>query len=306
MADETKGADAAPARAGETPAQAASFPLPLVMGVFTENEELLEEAGESELPDADSVAAEPNDASEEDEELADLDGLADELGIARPAPEEPTRAPEAPYVPPAFVPRALDARRQKALVRARMRQERDVIPPADHARGSEAVCRKVLGLPAVKEGATVALYRPLGSELALAPLVRASAGTLRLAAPVTLTEGRMEFVSVTQAELLACRRNQPAFLAHPGRALDALPEGRTPIPAEELDVILVPGVAFDRTCRRLGYGGGYYDAYLARKELRALVVGLAFDEQVTLRPLPAEEHDRRMDAVITPTEEIWA
>ena len=116
----------------------------------------------------------------------------------------------------------------------------------------------------------------------------------------------MEFVGVTQAELLARRRDQPAFLAHPGRALDALPEGREAVPAEELDVVLVPGVAFDRTCRRLGHGGGYGDAYLAHNELRALVVGLAFDKQLTPRPVPAEEHDRRMDVVITPTEEIWA
>ena len=303
MADDTREESGGAARADETPAEAPSFPLPLVTGVFTENEELLEKEAR-ELAGADSDEADA--ADEEDEELADLDGLADELGIAHQAPEEPEGPPQAPYVPPAFAPRALDARRQKALVRARMRQERDVIPPADHARGSEAVCRKVLGLSAVREGATVALYRPMGSELALAPLVRASAGTLRLVAPVTLAEGRMEFVGVTQAELLARRKGQPAFLAHPGRALDALPEGREAVPTEELDVVLVPGVAFDRTCRRLGYGGGYYDAYLARKELRALVVGLAFDEQLTPRPLPAEEHDRRMDVVITPTEEIWA
>lgn len=291
----------------------AANPLPPVVlpGVFTDDAALLEEreaaATTGEEGSADAAAGTTPADGEDPDALA---ALADELGILRGRPDAQTASgdegPRRPHVPEAFVPRTPDARRQKALLRARMRQERDVIPSADHARGSETVCRKVLGLPCVTEGATVALYRPLGSELALAPLVRAAAGTLRLLAPVTLAEGRMEFVQVTSAELLARRKDQPAFLARPGRALDALPQGRPAVGVEELDVMLVPGVAFDRTCRRLGYGGGYYDAYLARKGLRALVVGLAFDEQITPRLLPAEEHDRRMDGVLTPTEEIWA
>lgn len=68
-----------------------------------------------------------------------------------------------------------------------------------------------------------------------------------------------------------------------------------------LDVVLVPGVAFDRCGGRLGSGGGYYDRFLPTTP--ALRVGIAFD-QCLAEELPYGEHDQRMDWVATPTEII--
>ncbi len=62
-------------------------------------------------------------------------------------------------------------------------------------------------------------------------------------------------------------------------------------------LMLAPGVAFDRTGRRVGYGGGYYDRYLAAHP-QLTVWGLAFECQL-LEQVPAEETDRRMDQVVT-------
>lgn len=74
---------------------------------------------------------------------------------------------------------------------------------------------------------------------------------------------------------------------------------------EAVDVIIVPGVAFDERCWRLGYGGGYYDRLLPLLRPDCLRVGVAFDEQV-LETIPAEEHDVRLHAVVTPTRVIRA
>lgn len=68
-----------------------------------------------------------------------------------------------------------------------------------------------------------------------------------------------------------------------------------------LDVVLTPGVAFDRRGGRLGLGGGYYDRFLPTTP--ALRVGIAFD-QCLAEELPCSEHDQRMDWVATPTETI--
>jgi 5-formyltetrahydrofolate cyclo-ligase len=68
-----------------------------------------------------------------------------------------------------------------------------------------------------------------------------------------------------------------------------------------VDVVLVPGVAFDRRGGRLGFGGGYYDRFLPTTP--ALRVGIAFD-QCLAEELPCDEHDQRMDWVATPTEII--
>lgn len=80
-----------------------------------------------------------------------------------------------------------------------------------------------------------------------------------------------------------------------------------------IDIVLVPGVAFDRNCGRLGHGRGYYDCFFdavaeanaARGARMAVTVGLAFDEQL-VDSVPMDEHDRRLDYVLTPQETIVA
>jgi 5-formyltetrahydrofolate cyclo-ligase len=86
------------------------------------------------------------------------------------------------------------------------------------------------------------------------------------------------------------------------------PHGLTePLPScpevavEDIDVMLVPGLAFDATGRRLGHGGGYYDGAgrrLRERKPRGLMVGLAYDFQVVER-CPADERDVSVDFVVT-------
>lgn len=68
------------------------------------------------------------------------------------------------------------------------------------------------------------------------------------------------------------------------------------------DILIVPLLAFDRRGRRLGQGGGYYDATLAdlRSRKDVLAVGMAYAAQAVLFSLPEEPHDQRLDWVITP------
>jgi 5-formyltetrahydrofolate cyclo-ligase len=69
-------------------------------------------------------------------------------------------------------------------------------------------------------------------------------------------------------------------------------------PSDRLDLILVPGVAFDLQGDRLGRGQGYYDQLLAR--LRGTKCGVAFDQQF-VQEIPLETHDVRLDCMLTPT-----
>ncbi len=76
------------------------------------------------------------------------------------------------------------------------------------------------------------------------------------------------------------------------------PEDAPTIPIEDLDLILVPGVAFDEKCRRLGRGGGFYDRFLATVPPLVKTCGVAFEAQM-VRSVPMDRHDRALDAVIT-------
>lgn len=67
---------------------------------------------------------------------------------------------------------------------------------------------------------------------------------------------------------------------------------------EELDLVVVPGVAFDRLGFRLGYGKGFYDRELSRVSAAALSVGLCYDFQLC-EPLPVEDHDRPVGFLVT-------
>ena len=88
---------------------------------------------------------------------------------------------------------------------------------------------------------------------------------------------------------------------------DGLVEGRfgirepgsgSPRPFEDIDLIVVPALAYDRTGGRLGRGGGFYDRFLARDDMRAVRCGLGFDEQVT-EQLPTHAHDLPVAIVVT-------
>lgn len=69
------------------------------------------------------------------------------------------------------------------------------------------------------------------------------------------------------------------------------------IPIGQYDVIFVPVVAFDSVCHRIGYGGGWYDRFLANQP-QALKIGLAYEMQ-KVQLIPAEAHDVPLDMVVT-------
>ena len=69
--------------------------------------------------------------------------------------------------------------------------------------------------------------------------------------------------------------------------------------ADETALMILPGVAFDSSCRRVGYGGGYYDRYLAEHRFHP-TVAVAFDEQIFDR-VPGDAHDICPQTIITPT-----
>ena len=76
------------------------------------------------------------------------------------------------------------------------------------------------------------------------------------------------------------------------------PIATTPIEPSEIDVMIVPGVAFTRQGARLGRGKGFYDKYLSRNGFRAHTIGVCYPCQI-VENLPTEEHDRVLDCVIS-------
>ena len=79
------------------------------------------------------------------------------------------------------------------------------------------------------------------------------------------------------------------------------PTAGVPVPFSDIDLVVTPGLGFDRKGNRLGRGGAYYDRFFAHEELRACRCGFAFAEQV-IDSLPVTEHDQPVDLLVTDKE----
>jgi 5-formyltetrahydrofolate cyclo-ligase len=188
--------------------------------------------------------------------------------------------------------RALRAR--KRSVRARMREVRGAIPEAERGPRAAAALERLLALPRVAEASGVMLFASFGSEIptdAFAPALRARGARTYLP---FLMEGRIEPADVDPDE--------PGALVATSYG-PREPADRTPAPLGAIDVVMVAGLAFDRSGYRVGYGGGYYDAFLLRLGPEPLRVGLAFHEQV-LDEVPHGPGDEPVDILVTDRETI--
>jgi 5-formyltetrahydrofolate cyclo-ligase len=74
-----------------------------------------------------------------------------------------------------------------------------------------------------------------------------------------------------------------------------------PIPFEDIDLVVAPGLGFDKMGNRLGRGGAYYDRFFANKKLNACKCGFAFSEQV-VESVPVQQHDMSVDFLVTDEE----
>lgn len=77
-----------------------------------------------------------------------------------------------------------------------------------------------------------------------------------------------------------------------------------PMPFEEIDLVVAPGLGFDKNGNRLGRGGGYYDKFFAHHRLKAQKCGFAFTEQM-VADIPVNEHDVSVDFLVTDAEVIY-
>jgi 5-formyltetrahydrofolate cyclo-ligase len=173
-----------------------------------------------------------------------------------------------------------------------MRAARDAIGPEERARRSRRIEERLFTLPEITSARTILLFYSFGSEVATGDMARRvwSEGC-RVLLPF-LDGGRMHVAEVREGDELV-----------PASYGAKEPRGRPPVDPSEADVVVTPGLAFDRWGGRLGYGGGHYDRLLDRLPPERLRVGIAFTVQIVDR-VPAGPDDRRVDLVVTEDEVI--
>lgn len=188
--------------------------------------------------------------------------------------------------------RAQTAAAAKKVVRQRIIALRDALHVDERNQKSAAITSKLLALPDFARSRTIAAFASFGTEFDTGAFLSVVLGQgKRLVLPRIQTghrELRFHFVTSLQECLIAGRWGirEP----DPSRCAEADPD--------EIDFMLVPGVAFTPACERLGYGGGFYDVAMGNTREDARKVAAVFDLQI-VEAIPLEPHDRRVDQVLT-------
>lgn len=177
----------------------------------------------------------------------------------------------------------------KGLIRKEVLSLRDSIGDELKKAKDHSVRERLLGLPEFKASHAILLYVSFRSEVDTLGLIQYAIGNGKA---VVLPKVDKQANDLILYEIKDMGELAPGCFGIP----EPFVSGDRRRDVEAMDLIIVPGVAFDEQCNRLGYGKGFYDKLLRAK--RSPAVALSFEEQIV--PLiPAELHDIGMDKIVT-------
>lgn len=178
----------------------------------------------------------------------------------------------------------------KAALRRAVRDRLRRLTDAAWADAGERVSALLLGVPAWSEARAVMGYAGMPGEVD----PRAALAEALGAGKVVCLPG----VNWEESTLTPRRVTGFAEVVQDGRGVPGPAPACPAVDAATLDVVLVPGVAFDGMGGRLGRGGGFYDRFLAAESRRYTVIGVCHSWQV-VDAVPMAAHDARVDVVVT-------
>lgn len=176
--------------------------------------------------------------------------------------------------------------RSKESIRKIMMARRDQIPFSTKAKYDKYVCQQLWNLVSENHFKVIHSFIPIGSEPDIIPFIeKALDYHLQVIIPKTLPQGKLKHLKLGSLKSLQ----------------SGLFNTKYPYPEIEYsgtyDLIAVPGLAYDSKKYRLGYGGGYYDRFLAN-HLPVFKVGLFYPFQ-KISDLPVEKHDIPLDEIVS-------
>jgi 5-formyltetrahydrofolate cyclo-ligase len=178
----------------------------------------------------------------------------------------------------------------KKELREKMLKMRDQQKPADRALWDDIIYSKFTGSEYYRNASVIFIFVSFRSEVDTCRIIRKA-----------LEDGKV----VGVPKVVSKKEGMKVFRIGGMSDLEAgyfgvlePKEGCQSIPAEEIDLIVMPGAAFDRDGGRIGYGGGFYDRYLSEAGREVRKIALAYKMQV-LDKVTMDENDMRVDNIIT-------
>ncbi|HOP69302.1 MAG TPA: 5-formyltetrahydrofolate cyclo-ligase [Bacillota bacterium] len=180
----------------------------------------------------------------------------------------------------------------KRELRKQIFQRRDRLSGEEIREYSRQIARRLYGLPEYRESRVIMFFLSFRSEVDTRSMVEESlARGKEVLVPKALPDSR----ELIASRLLDCREDlAPGAYGIPEPKESAL---RVVDPLQ-IDLLIVPGVAFSEDGRRLGYGGGYYDRFFGRLRPEVPLLALAFELQI-VPEVPVQPWDRPVDLIVT-------
>jgi 5-formyltetrahydrofolate cyclo-ligase len=188
--------------------------------------------------------------------------------------------------------------KDKSRIRKKILQVRRSMDEAEKGRLDMKICRQILSLPVYRTAQTVMAYLNTWDEVQTAEIVRDILDSgKRLIVPYCDLE-RSEIIPCEIFDLTGDLQTGNFGIREPN------PANLKPIAPGEIDLVLVPGIAFDHGGNRIGFGKGFYDRFLPKLKSGVCVAGLAYSCQV-VEHIAAEKHDYKMSLLITENSIIY-
>lgn len=177
----------------------------------------------------------------------------------------------------------------KQKYRQMMKTEIANLAPKDYRQFNEKIQDAFLQLDVVKNAEVIMIYYSIGNEVKTCKLIELMlADKKTVCLPICTPQKSLQAGKIS---------NLTGLVKRPFNLYEPAP-GSPIIEPSKIDLIVVPGLAFDRKGYRLGYGGGYFDRFLAKITLPTYKLGLSYDFQL-IPDLPIEAHDIPIHGLLT-------
>jgi 5-formyltetrahydrofolate cyclo-ligase len=184
----------------------------------------------------------------------------------------------------------------KNEIRTQMKAFLAALTAADRHARSIAACQQLMSTREFKSAQTIMIFMSMPTEVETSTLaIKAWQEGKNVAVPrVDWAGKRMEPVEIRSLDV-GMQTTGPGVRE---------PVAGTAVPLGCIDMVVVPGLAYDRQGFRVGRGGGFYDRFLSQQDFQGKRVALCFHEQLLGNAIPCEPHDMPMDLIVTDKEVI--
>ena len=176
---------------------------------------------------------------------------------------------------------------QKKAIRKEIRKAKKKLLESERLEFSDKIMSKLASDPNFISSKYIFIYWPMKDEVETSKFIKKYSHEKTFILPVVKGDELELRLFKNESELVAC-----------GKYEILEPTGEPFTEIEKIELVIVPGVAFDKNLNRLGRGKGYYDKILAQLANKVSFIALAFDFQI-IDKIPTEKHDIKMNKIIT-------